>query len=84
MTDYLDVANLAVTFPRSWRIKDMLLPWGDVRFGVRQLRLNPTFTLVAVASLVLGIGANTAIFPLIDAIRLRSLRVGNPRQLDFA
>jgi hypothetical protein len=49
--------------------------WGDLRFGFRQLRLNPTFTLVAVASLALGIGANTAIFQLIDAIRLRSLPV---------
>jgi len=65
----------------------MHLRWGDLRFGIRQLRLNPTFTLVAVASLALGIGANTAIFQLIDAIRLRSLPVGNPQELayiDFA
>jgi len=54
---------------------------GDLRFGLRQLRLNPTFTLVAVASLALGIGANTAIFQLIDAIRLRSLPVGKPQEL---
>jgi predicted permease len=61
--------------------------WGDLRFGIRQLRLNPTFTLVAVASLALGIGANTAIFQLIDAIRLRSLPVAKPQELayiDFA
>ena len=50
----------------------------DVRFGLRQLRLNPMFTLVAVLSLALGIGANTAIFQLIDAIRLRALPVANP------
>src|SRR5580658_2882279 len=56
---------------------------GDLRFGIRQLRLNPTFTAVAVASLALGIGANTAIFQLIDAIRLRSLPVGNPQQLAY-
>ncbi len=59
----------------------------DLRFGLRQLRLNPTFTAVAVLSLALGIGANTAIFQLIDAIRLRTLPVGNPEQLayiDFA
>jgi predicted permease len=56
---------------------------GDVRFGFRQLRLNPTFTLVAVASLALGIGANTAIFQLIDAIRLRSLPVGKPQELAY-
>ena len=54
---------------------------GDLRFGLRQLRLNPTFTAVAVLSLALGIGANTAIFQLINAIRLRTLPVGNPREL---
>jgi predicted permease len=60
---------------------------GDLRFGLRQLRLNPTFAAVAVISLALGIGANTAIFQLIDAIRLRMLPVGNPQELaylDFA
>src|SRR3984893_14156801 len=59
----------------------------DVRFGLRQLRLNPTFTIVSVLSLALGIGANTAIFQLIDAVRLRTLPVENPQQLayiDFA
>jgi hypothetical protein len=60
---------------------------GDLRFGLRQLRLNPTFTAVAVLSLALGIGANTAIFQLIDAIRLRTLPVAKPQELayiDFA
>lgn len=56
---------------------------GDLRFGLRQLRLNPTFTLVAVLSLALGIGANTAIFQLIDAIRLRALPVEKPQQLAY-
>jgi putative ABC transport system permease protein len=55
----------------------------DLRFGLRQLRLNPMFTLVAVMSLALGIGANTAIFQLIDAIRLRALPVANPQQLGY-
>ncbi|HKD06724.1 MAG TPA: ABC transporter permease [Bryobacteraceae bacterium] len=65
----------------------MALSTGDIRFGLRQLRLNPTFTAVAVLSLALGIGANTAIFQLIDAIRLRTLPVANPQELaylDFA
>ena len=53
----------------------------DLTFGARQLRLNPGFTTVAVLSLALGIGANTAIFQLIDAIRLRGLPVSNPSQL---
>src|SRR6266478_6013988 len=53
----------------------------DVRYGVRQLRQSPGFTLVAVLSLALGIGANTAIFQLIDAIRLKMLPVRNPQEL---
>ena len=59
----------------------------DLRFGLRQLRLNPTFTIVAVLSLALGIGANTAVFQLIDAIRLQALPVQKPQELayiDFA
>jgi predicted permease len=57
--------------------------YSDVRYGLRQLRLNPMFTLVAVLSLALGIGANTAIFQLINAIRLRSLPVANPQELAY-
>ncbi|HVW11506.1 MAG TPA: ABC transporter permease [Bryobacteraceae bacterium] len=57
--------------------------FSDLRYGLRQLRLNPTFTAVAVASLALGIGANTAIFQLIDAIRLRLLPVKNPQELAY-
>jgi putative ABC transport system permease protein len=53
----------------------------DLRYGIRLLRLNPGFTLVAVLSLALGIGANTAIFQLLDAVRLRSLPVAKPQEL---
>jgi putative ABC transport system permease protein len=55
--------------------------WQDLRYGLRLLCLNPGFTAVAVLSLALGIGANTAIFQLIDAIRLRTIPVKNPREL---
>jgi len=61
--------------------------WQDLHYGARQLRLNPGFTLVAVLSLGLGIGANTAIFELVNAVRLRSLPVTKPEELaylDFA
>jgi predicted permease len=53
----------------------------DLKFGIRQLRLNPGFTLAAILSLALGIGANTAIFTLFDQIVLRLLPVRNPREL---
>jgi putative ABC transport system permease protein len=55
--------------------------WQDLRYGARLLRLNPGFTAVAILSLALGIGANTAIFQLLDAVRLRTLPVKNPQEL---
>ncbi len=53
----------------------------DLRYATRVLRKNPAFTLVAVFSLALGIGANTAIFQLADAVRLRMLPVKDPQNL---
>ncbi len=53
----------------------------DLRYAARLLRLNPGFALAAILSLALGIGANTAIFQLLDAVRLRSLPVKNPQEL---
>jgi predicted permease len=55
--------------------------WKDLRYGARLLRLNPGFAAVAVLSLALGIGANTAIFQLVDSIRLRTLPVKAPQEL---
>ena len=53
----------------------------DIRYGIRQLLKDPVFTIVAAASLALGIGANTAIFQLVNAIRLKSLPVRDPQEL---
>jgi putative ABC transport system permease protein len=55
--------------------------WQDLRFGLRLLWKAPGFMAVAVISLALGIGANAAIFQLINAVRLRSLPVANPQEL---
>jgi putative ABC transport system permease protein len=55
--------------------------WKDLLYGARLLRANPGFTAVAILSLALGIGANTAVFQLLDAVRLRTLPVRDPQQL---
>src|SRR6476469_5647827 len=59
----------------------MTLPFRDVRFAVRGLIRSPLFSIVAIMSLALGIGANTAIFTLIDQILLRKLPVKAPDEL---
>ncbi len=55
--------------------------WQDLRFAARMLRKNPGFTAVAVLTLALGIGANTAIFTLLDASLWRPLAVSDPKEI---
>jgi predicted permease len=64
----------------SWETRVETL-WTDLRFGARLLRFNPVFAGAAILSLALGIGANTAIFQLLDAVRLRTLPVKNPQEI---
>src|SRR5689334_1980024 len=53
----------------------------DVRYAVRGLIKRPAFSLIAITTLALGIGANTAIFTLVNAVLLKSLPVSHPEEL---
>src|SRR4051812_45773153 len=55
--------------------------WRDVRYALRMFARNPGFSAVVVTTLALGVGANTAIFSLVDTLMFRSLPVRQPEQL---
>ena len=76
--------NVTLAQERSremWGWNSVETLWQDLRYGLRMQAKNPGFTAVAIITLALGIGANTAIFSLIDAVMLRSLPVHDPSQL---
>jgi hypothetical protein len=59
----------------------LIAVWRDLRDGLRSLTRRPTFTAVAVLSLALGIGANTAIFSLVNAVILREVPIDRPADM---
>jgi len=65
----------------QWTFRAVENFWSDLRYAARMLRRSPGFMLVAVLSLAIGIGGNTAIFSVVDAILLTSLPVRNPEEL---
>jgi putative ABC transport system permease protein len=67
--------------PVVWGLGWLERLWEDVRYGCRMLAANPGFTLVAVSSLALGIGANSAAFSWADALLLRPLTVARPGEV---
>ena len=69
-----EIAILASTFPKPGDLQ-------DIRFGVRALMRRPAFTVVAALTLALGIGANTAIFSVLNTVLIRPLGYPNPERL---
>ncbi|RPJ85540.1 MAG: hypothetical protein EHM13_00720, partial [Acidobacteria bacterium] len=65
----------------AWRWRWLHDVGRDFRYALRLLRRSPAFSITAVASLALGIGANTAVFTVIDAVLLKMLPVGRPQEL---
>ncbi len=75
----IEQVKQAVRDHRAGTSPDLL--WQDARFGLRQMRRNPGFTWTAIVTLALSIGANTAIFSIVNALMLKSLPYPHPERM---
>jgi len=81
---YREFGNVALIEQRSrevWQWPTLESIWADTKYALRRLRKSPGFTSIALLTLAIGIGANTGIFTLLDAVLLKSLPVPHPEQL---
>jgi predicted permease len=79
-----EFGNVTVVTERSrqvWQWPMLESIWADVKFALRQLRRSPEFTVVCLLTLALGVGANTAVYSIIQAVLLRSLPYHDPHRL---
>ena len=72
------VTTNALSSPSNWAMESLL---ADLRYGLRLMRRSPVFTLITIGTLALGIGANTAIYSVVDSVLLRQLPLADPDRL---